>query len=217
MANKDHDNYIQELLDELSGHDYWETMKARISQVCESKEECQHAIRHIIEVICTYNYLSLDITEVRVLLQQERILKTFEVYVGESQEDRVAQLVAQMKDQMKSFGNINAVLINFYQTKEFKIKMEEFIALQDLEETTGPDCDIIWGLSPDKQCTDPILRATVLVMHEPQQVKSNKNNQLNEMKELWTKKMYRKLLAALHWNVIRYLRRLQGILLQTAM
>lgn len=87
----------------------------------------------------------------------------------------MTHLVEQIKEHIKSYGNINAVLINFYQTKEFKIKMEEFIALQDLVDTTGPDCDILWGLSPDKRCTDPILRATALVMHEPQRVKSNKN------------------------------------------
>ena len=145
----------------------------KITQLCETAEDFHRAMRHCIEMCYSYNYLAFDTNDVIALLRYEGNLSSFEVSVNENQEDRVAYLVEQMKEHIKSFGNINAVLINFYQTKELKIKMEEFIALQDLVDTTGPDCDIHWGLSRDKRCTDPILRATVLVMHEPQRVKSN--------------------------------------------
>ena len=159
---------------EVNGtHPIFADIMLKITQLCETAEEYHRAMRHSMEMCYSYNYLAFDTNDVIALLRYEGNLSSFEVSVNKNQENRVLFLVEQMKNQIESFGIINAVLINFYQTKEFKIKMEEFIALQDLEETTGPDCDIIWGLSPDNQCTKPILRATVLVMHEPQRVKSN--------------------------------------------
>ena len=143
----------------------------KITQLCETAEECHRAMRHCIEMCYSYNYLGFDTNDVIALLRYEGNLSSFEVSVNENQENRVAHLVEQMKEHIKSYGNVNAVLINFYQAKEFKIKMEEFIALQDLVDTTGPDCDIHWGLAPDKRRTEPIIRATVLVMH-----KSKKNH-----------------------------------------
>ncbi len=143
----------------------------KITQLCETAEEYHRAMRHSMEMCYSYNYLGFDTNDVIALLRYEGNLSSFEVSVNENQENRVAHLVEQMKEHIESFGNINAVLINFYKTKDFKIKMEEFSTLQDLVETTGPDCDIHWGLSPDKRCTEPILRATVLVMH-----KSKKNH-----------------------------------------
>ena len=145
----------------------------KITQLCETAEECHRAMRHCMEMCYSYNYLAFDTNDVRTLLRHDGNLSSFEVSVNKNQENRVLFLVEQMKNQIESFGIINAVLINFYQTIEFKIKMDEFSALQNLMDTTGPDCDIHWGLSRDKRCTDPILRATVLVMHEQQRVKSN--------------------------------------------
>ena len=203
---------------EVNGtHPIFADIMFKITQLCETSEDCRRAMRHCIEMCYSYNYLAFDTNDVRALLRYEGNLSSFEVSVNENQENRVLYLVEQMKEHIKSYGNINAVLINFYKSKELKIKMDEFSALQILMDTTGLDCDIHWGLSRYKRCTDPILRATVLVMYEPQRVKSNKNNQLKERKESWTKKMYRKLLAAIPWKGIRCLRRLQGILLQTVM
>ena len=157
---------------EVNGtHPIFADIMFKITQLCETAEEYHRAMRHSMEMCFSYNYLGFDISDVRALLRHDGNLSSFEVSVNENQENRVAHLVEQMKEHIKSYGNVNAVLINFYQAKEFKIKMEEFIALQDLVDTTGPDCDIHWGLAPDKRCTEPIIRATVLVMH-----KSKKNH-----------------------------------------
>ena len=157
---------------EVNGtHPIFADIMFKITQLCETAEECHRAMRHCIEMCYSYNYLGFDTNDVIALLRYEGNLSSFEVSVNENQENRVAHLVEQMKEHIKSYGNVNAVLINFYQAKEFKIKMEEFIALQDLVDTTGPDCDIHWGLAPDKRRTEPIIRATVLVMH-----KSKKNH-----------------------------------------
>lgn len=157
---------------EVNGtHTCFADIMFKITQLCETAGECHRAMRHCIEMCFSYNYLGFDTNDVIALLRYEGNLSSFEVSVNENQENRVAHLVEQMKEHIKSYGNVNAVLINFYQAKEFKIKMEEFIALQALVDTTGPDCDIHWGLAPDKRCTEPIIRATVLVMH-----KSKKNH-----------------------------------------
>ena len=153
---------------EVNGtHPTFADIMFKITQLCETAEECHRAMRHSMEMCYSYNYLGFDVNDVIALLRHYGNLSSFEVSVNENQENRVLYLVEQMKDQMKSFGNINAVLINFYKTSNCKFKMEEFSPLQNLMNTTGPDCDILWGLSPDKRCTEPILRATVLVMHEP--------------------------------------------------
>lgn len=156
---------------EVNGtHPIFADIMFKITQLCETAEECHRAMRHSMEMCYSYNHLAFDISDVRALLRHDGNLSSFEVSVNENQENRVLYLVEQMKAQIESFGIINAVLINFYKTIEFKIKMDEFSPLQNLIDTTGPDCDIHWGLSRDKRCTDPILRATVLVMHEPQRV-----------------------------------------------
>ena len=163
---------------EVTGtHPIFADIMFKITQLCETAEECHRAMRHSMEMCYSYNFLGFDVSDVRALLRHDGNLSSFEVSVNENQENRVAHLVEQIKEQIKehikSYRNINAVLINIYKTSNCKYKMAEFSALQKMMDTTGPDCDILWGLSPDKQCTDHILRATVLVMHEPQCVKSN--------------------------------------------
>ena len=189
----------------------------KITQLCETAEECHRAMRHCMEIFYARNYISLGVEEVVVLLYKECIFTTFEVAVNENEENRMSLLMEQIKAKLKSYNTINAIIFNFYKTIGCDFKLEEFGVFSPLLDSLPENCDVWWGLSPDKQCTEAILRATVLVMHEPQRVKSNKNNQLKERKESWTKKMYRKLLAAIPWKGIRCLKRLQGILLQTAM
>lgn len=162
---------------EVNGtHPIFTDIMFKITQLCETAEEFHRAMRHSMEMCYSYNYLGFDTNDVIALLRHDGNLSSFEVSVNENQEDRFAQLAEHMKDQIKSYGNINAVLLNIYKTSNCKYKMAEFSALQNLIDTTGPDCDILWGLSPDKQCTDPILRASVLVMHEPNAPNQIKNN-----------------------------------------
>lgn len=152
---------------EVNGtHPIFADIMFKITQLCETAEEYHRAMRHSMEMCYSYNYLGFDISDVRALLRHDGNLSSFEVSVNEKEENRMVQLTEQMKDQMKSYGNINAVLLNIYKTSNCKYKMAEFSALQDLVETTGPDCDILWGLAPDNRCTEPIIRATVLVMHK---------------------------------------------------
>ena len=132
----------------------------KITQLCDTREDWHQAMRHCAEMICSYNYLGFDTNDIISLLRNEGTLSTFEVSVNENEEKRMVQLTKQMKTKLDVYGRITGVLINFYKTDSNNLKMEEFNALQDLC-TTIP---IHWGLAPDKRCTEPIVRATVLVM-----------------------------------------------------
>ena len=143
----------------------------KITQLCETAEEYHRAMRHSMEMCYSYNYLGFDISDVRALLRHDGNLSSFEVSVNEKEENRMVQLTEQMKSKLDSYGCLTAVLINFYKTDSGNLKMEEFKAIPILYDSIPYEFDILWGLSPDKRCTEPILRATVLVMH-----KSKKNH-----------------------------------------
>ena len=159
----------------------------KITQLCETAEECHRAMRHCMEIFYARNYISLGVEEVVVLLYKEGIFTTFEVAVNENEENRMSLLMEQIKAKLRSYNTINAIIFNFYKTIGCDFKLEEFGVFLPLLDSLPENCDVWWGISPDKQCTEAILRVTVLVMHEPQRTKSKKYNQNNEMKELWTK------------------------------
>jgi cell division GTPase FtsZ len=138
----------------------------KVTQLCEISEELHQAMRHCAEMVCSYNYLGFDTNDVIALLRYEGNLSSFEVSVNEKEENRMVQLTEQMKSKLDSYGCLTAVLINFYKTDSCHLKMEEFKAIPILYDSIPYEFDILWGLSPDKRCTEPILRATVLVMHK---------------------------------------------------
>ena len=51
-------------------------------------------------------------------------------------------------------------------TNDCDLKMEELQELQPVLSSVSSDCDVIWGMSYNDRCTEPILRTIVLVMHE---------------------------------------------------
>ena len=152
-----------------------------ITQQCCDRKDWYPAMCHCAEVngtytrfadimfkiMCySYNYLAFDISDVKALLRHEGTLSTFEVSVNENEKNRMVQLTKQMKSKLDSYSSLTAVLINFYKTDSCNLKMEEFKAIPILYDSIPYEFDILWGLSPDKRCTEPILRATVLVMHK---------------------------------------------------
>ena len=88
----------------------------------------------------------------------------------------MVQLTEQMKSKLDSYGCLTAVLINFYKTDSCHLKMEEFKAIPILYDSIPYEFDILWGLAPDKRCTEPIIRATVLVMHKSKKESFVKNS-----------------------------------------
>ena len=138
----------------------------KVTQLCEISEELHQAMRHCAEMVCSYNYLGFDINDVKALLRHEGTLSTFEVSVNENEKNRMVQLTKQMKSKLDSYSCLTGVLINFYKTDSCNLKMKEFKAIPILHDSFPYEFDIHWGLSPDKRCTKPILRATALVMHK---------------------------------------------------
>jgi hypothetical protein len=145
---------------------YFADLLFKISQLCETSEDRHLAMRHCMEMICSRNYLAFDISDVKALLRHEGTLSTFEVSVNENEKNRMVQLTKQMKSKLDSYSCLTGVLINFYKTDSCNLKMKEFKAIPILHDSFPYEFYIHWGLSPDKRCTEPILRATVLVMHK---------------------------------------------------
>jgi len=152
---------------EVNGtHPFFADIMFKVTQLCEISEELHQAMRHCAEMVCSYNYLGFDANDVIALLRYEGVLSTFEVSVNEKEENRMVQLTEQMKSKLDSYGCLTAVLINFYKTDSSNLKMEEFKAIPILYDSFPYEFDIHWGLAPDKRCAEPIIRATVLVMHK---------------------------------------------------
>lgn len=144
----------------------------KIWQKCKSVEDCSRDIQRCAEIINANNLL-IDASDIRSLLLHDGMFSTFEVSINEKQENRIEILAEQMKAKMKNYGIINALLINIFTTNDCDFKMAELNAMQMLLDFPR-DYDIIWGISTENRCTEPILRATVLVMHESQ-FKENKS------------------------------------------
>ncbi len=152
---------------EVNGtHPIFADIMFKITQLCETAEEYHRAMRHSMEMCYSYNYLAFDTNDVIALLRYEGNLSSFEVSVNEKEENRMVQLTEQMKSKLDSYGCLTAVLINFYKTDSSNLKMEEFKVIPILYDSFPYEFDIHWGLAPDKRCAEPIIRATVLVMHK---------------------------------------------------
>lgn len=161
--NQDNKNQEQ---DNLRWQECLDEMKSRISQVCVNEEASELAMRHCLEIVNSDGFINLDYNDVKILLKQEGMLDTFEVSVNQNEPNRVGELASQMKARFDTLGDITSIMINFYVPNDCDLKMEELQILQPVLSSVSSDCDVIWGVSSDDRCTEPILRAIVLVMHK---------------------------------------------------
>lgn len=133
----------------------------RISQLCKTAADSHRAMRHCMEIIHTRNYM-ICMRDVAAILKYDGILNTFEVSVDGTHPNRGRILAKMMKKEMKVFGVVNAILINFF--VDYNFKMGEIHALYDILKNL--DAYVMFGFSTYERYDGPMLRATVLVMHE---------------------------------------------------
>ena len=134
----------------------------QISQVSDNPRDAMHRCA---EAIFTGPRSNLDINDIRALLEHNGVLETFEVTVNANEENRMEQLVKQTRMHLDSCGHLTCILLIFYQAQDNPITMDE---IKELFKALPNECDCAWDIVKDEQHTEPILSATVLVMHEPQ-------------------------------------------------
>ena len=134
----------------------------QISQVSDNTRDAMH---HCAEAIFTGPRSSLDINDIRVLLEHNGVLETFQVTVNVNEENRIEQLVKQTKMHLDRCGHLTCILLIFYQAQDNPVTMDE---IKVLFKALPNECDCAWDIVKDEQHTDSILSVTVLVMHEPQ-------------------------------------------------
>ena len=172
MAKNEITNKELEMIKNRDGYHIAEVM-FKITKLCETDEDILRAM-----LLCAEIILKLDfrretfLPEVIHLLRQDGILCAFEVSVNENEENKMVLLTDQIKAKFDACGRITYALIRFYRTTNCIIYMKE---LKPIHEFVNK-IDIAYDFVIDERCTDPILRASVLVMHEPNAPNQIKNN-----------------------------------------
>ena len=134
----------------------------QISQISDNPRD---AMRHCAEAIFTGPRSGLDINDIWALLEHNGVLETFEVSVNANEENRMEQLVEQIRMHLDRCGHLTCILLIFYPAQDNPITMDE---IKELFKALPNECDACWDVEIDEQNIDPILSATVLIMHEPQ-------------------------------------------------
>lgn len=146
----------------------WADIMFKISQRCQTGEDRQRAMHHCIEIMDTSNWFSINSREIQKLLNLDGVLSTFEVSVNEDLYDNGAGiLITQIMNKIDSYGVISGVMINFFVSYDGKLTPEDTQPLADWLNSDECDFDVWCGVADDSYCDDLILRATVLVMHDP--------------------------------------------------
>ena len=146
----------------------WADIMFKISQRCQTGEDRQRAMHHCMEIMDTTNWFSINSREIQKLLNLDGVLSTFEVSINEDLYDNGAGiLITQIMNKIDSYGVISGVMINFFVSFYGKLTSEDTQPLADWLNSDECDFDAWCGVSQDDYCDDNILRATVLVMHDP--------------------------------------------------
>ena len=169
MTDKNQDNQEQDKMINRNGYYIAEVM-FKITKLCETDDDIHRAMRLCAEMIFQADRrCNICLSDILHLLSHDGILSAFEVSVNENEENKMVLLTNQIKAKFDACGRITCVLILFYRTTDCIIYMEELKPINELVN----EIDIVYDFAIDELCTDPILRATVLVMHVPQRIKSN--------------------------------------------
>lgn len=169
MAKNEITNKELEKIKNRNGYYIAEVM-FKITKLCEADDDIHRAMRLCAEIIFQADdRCNICLSDIFHLLRHDGILSAFEISVNENEENKMVLLTNKMKAKFDACGRITCVLILFYRTTDCIIYMEELKPINEL----ANEIDIVYDFAIDKLCTEPILRATVLVMHEPQCVKSN--------------------------------------------
>lgn len=173
MAKNEITNKELEMIKNRDGYHIAEVM-FKITKLCESDDDIHRAMHLCAELILKEDFrCDTCLPDIFHLLRQDGILSAFEVSVSENEENKMVLLTDLMKAKFDACGRITCVLIRFYRTTNCIIYMEELKPINELVNKI----DIVYDFVIDERCTEPILRATVLVMHEP-----NTPNQINNIK-----------------------------------
>jgi hypothetical protein len=157
-------------LEKIEGREgsMWAEIMFKISQRCQTGEDRQRAMHHCMEIMDTPNWFSINSRKILKLLNHDGILSTFEVSVNEDLYDNgVGVLITQIMNKIDSYGVISGVMINFFVSFYGKLRPEEMQPLADWLNSDQCDFDAWCGVADDSYCDNLILRATVLVMHDP--------------------------------------------------
>ena len=172
MAEKEITNEELEMIKNRNGYYIAEVM-FKITKICETDDDILRAMRLCAEMIFQADRrCNICLSDILHLLSHDGILSAFEVSVNENEENKMALLTDQIKAKFDACGRITYVLILFYRTTNCIIYMEELNPIHEFVNKI----DIAYDFAIDKRCTDPTLRASVLVMHEPNAPNQIKNN-----------------------------------------
>lgn len=139
----------------------------KISQRCKTDEEGKQAKNHCMDIL-RYNSWLLETDVLDVFLSREGIISSFEVSVNESLDNRISNLMEQIKEKTAEYGIITYVMVNFLITKKCDFQLEELYPFGDWMQSSPlmtDDTDVWWHVSFDDNSNNQI-RAIVLVMHQ---------------------------------------------------
>ena len=94
-------------------------------QISQISDNPRNAMRHCAEAIFTGPRSGLDINDIWALLEHNGVLETFEVSVNANEENRMEQLVEQIRMHLDRCGHLTCILLIFYPAQDNPVTMDE--------------------------------------------------------------------------------------------
>ena len=115
-------------------------------QISQISDNPRNAMRHCAEAIFTGPRSSLDINDIWALLEHNGVLETFEVSINANEENRMEQLVEQIRMHLDKCGHLTCILLIFYPVQDNPVTMDE---IKELFKALPNECDACWDVEID--------------------------------------------------------------------
>ena len=123
--------------------------------------DCDNAKRFILEIIDNHRVvLNIDINDIKGLFLQSEEIHFFDVRVNACEENRMEQLMKQIKEKGKSISSYTHALIYFFFPERNPLLMEELQPFSEWIESVPSEFMIKWGMATQSHQE---LRAIVLL------------------------------------------------------
>lgn len=130
----------------------------------KSQTDCDNTKRLALEIIDNQRaILNIDINDIKDLVQQCEEINVFDVRVNAREENRMEQLMKQIKKNGKSISSYTYALIYFFFPEHNPLLMEELQPFSEWMESVPDEFMIKWGMAT--QSTQE-LRAIVLLQSD---------------------------------------------------